>query len=70
MWKMIRRVIKVNNIYEEMFTECVEYRLEELEKKLPRRTIKRIVEKLIYECDNMWEYINDTIDWIIERESD
>ena len=60
----------MNNIYEEMFTECVEYRLEELEKKLPRRTIKRIVEKLIYECDNMWEYINDTIDWIIERESD
>ena len=60
----------MNNIYEEMFTECVEYRLEELEKELPKRTIKRIVEKLIYECDNMWEYINDTIDWFIERESD
>lgn len=56
------------NIYEEVFTDCVEYRLEEVNKKLPRRVIKQIVDRLIYECDNMWEYINDTIDYLIKKE--
>ena len=58
----------MNNIYEEVFTDCVEYRLEELNKKLPKRIIKAIVDKLIYKEENMWEYINDTIDMHINEE--
>ncbi len=56
------------NIYEEVFTDCVEYRLQELNKKLPRRIIKIIVEKLIYKNDDMWEYINEVIDTLIRKE--
>ena len=58
----------MNNIYEEVFTDCVEYRLEELNKKLPKRIIKVIVDKLIYKEENMWEYINNTIDLYIDKE--
>jgi len=58
----------MNNIYEEVFTDCVEYRLEELNKKLPKRIIKAIVDKLIYQDEPMWEYINDTIDMHINEE--
>jgi len=58
----------MNNIYEEVFTDCVEYRLEELNKKLPKRIIKVIVDKLIYKDENMWEYINNTIDLYIDKE--
>lgn len=58
----------MNNIYEEVFTDCVEYRLEELNKKLPKRIIKTIVDKLIYKEENMWEYINNTIDLYIDKE--
>ena len=58
----------MNNIYEEVFTDCVEYRLEELNKKLPKRIIKVIVDKLLYKGDSMWEYINNTIDLYIDKE--
>ena len=58
----------MNNIYEEVFTDCVEYRLEELNKKLPKRIIKVIVDKLLYKEDSMWEYINNTIDLYIDKE--
>lgn len=58
------------SIYEAFFTDCVKYRQEDLKINLSEEQIKEIVNKLIYECDNLWEYINDYIDWFIERESD